>query len=183
MDLDGQRGCAIFVPFRAPLASPAQLQEQARRLWCAECDRAYSAGRDVSGSFGSVGMLVNPGTDSLGLAEAWRGIVANSTSYGAISCARSEEPILDRTTGCLSFHWPRAAQGTELDVDLILAVANDPTIQNGEYATPDVVARMWREKSDRSYYFANNQWSGIRTRQDPDIERSLRNAFGPARSN
>ncbi len=168
-------GVALAVPFKKTIESTASLISEARELWRAESKSSTTYGTDVSATWGSVGLLLNPAcADIDDLLPAWETAVSESPDYGALPIADSEQPILDDRTGLALFPWPRLADSTEsLPLDALLFTPTHATIEYGRYPSPDVVAEAWRSNPERAEYFWNNLKWGIETSKDSEIRTEL----------
>ena len=161
-------GTAIVVPCKS-----RDLVEEARSLWQAEGGTRGA----VSGSWGCVGFLVNPGARlSPEHCERWSEFVKGRPGYGRLAHATGEPEVVDEA-GFLTMHWPTPVGGSPLMLDVLLATATDPTLVQGtRYPSASEIAEAWDTPEGRENvrYFCDNRKHGIGTFQDEDIEERLR---------
>ena len=82
--------------------------------------------------------------------------------------------------GFLNIAWPKGVDGTDIQLDAILATATNPTPVHGEYASARVIAEAWKTSSGEkeAHYFWNNRKFGIETFEDGEIEELLYDGDG-----
>jgi hypothetical protein len=173
-------GTGLVVPARAECCAPEHLLEEAEHLWAAERDVETVGG--ICADWGKVMVkanpALNPGNETL---QGWRDHVEScGASYTALPTASNEPAILDHTTGMALFDWPMDVE-TEtalVGFDLLLMTATKPTLNQGQYPTPEEVAGAWRaDVKGNIVYFHNNRQYGITTFEDAQIQALL--AGGP----
>ena len=123
-------------------------------------------------------MLCNPERKmSAELLRGWAERVMREPDYGKVRQADGEGCLVSKD-GLLQIPWPRLAQGEKnLDVDFLLATANDPTIEGTPPAYPSVekIAAAWNRAAEKhAEYFWKNVGYGICTFQDDAIRALLR---------
>ena len=164
---EAEFGTAIVVPCKS-----RDLVEEAKSLWEAESGTRGT----VSGSFGCVGLLINPhGGLPPEQCDRWSRFVAGRRLYGQLTHERDEPVAVDKA-GFLQIHWPRLVGGSHLMLDALLATATDPTlVERNRYPSASEIAEAWNTPKGRDHvrYFRGNRKNGIETFQDPDIERHL----------
>jgi hypothetical protein len=90
MRADHGMGTGKAVPCRQRVLTVGDLVSEAEKLWLAECKGRSRHGR-VSGTLGSVGLLVNPrATVPPPLLEGWAKFVGQEPMYGRVSSSHSE---------------------------------------------------------------------------------------------
>ena len=80
-------------------------------------------------------------------------------------------------SGFLNIPWPSTEDGLDLGIDVLLATATKPTIDDGGYyPSPCEVADAWNTHDGKKSveYFVENRAHGIETFQDGIIEERLR---------
>lgn len=173
---EGQFGCGIVVPCKQPVETPEGLVHEAKHLWAAE-NKSRSTER-ISAGWGCVGLVRNPDRPMPEvLMKDWRALVARegNCGYGQLAPAASEKPAVDRHSGFLNVAWPATQDGSTLDLDLLLATATEPTIEDGSYASAQHIADGWTTPEGKKYvsYFWKNRAHGITTFEDAEIEEVL----------
>ena len=173
--LDTKPGRAIVVPCRRLVRTATDLVEEAERLWTAETRDGSNPEHRISAKdgWGCVALLANPRRPLAGdLRASWTERVSNEPGYGRPGSADGEEDAVD-AEGLLHIPWP---ESEDLEVDVLFATANDPTIEDGRYPSPEQIADGWNTRSGRDYidYFCKNRAHGIRTFDDDVIESRLR---------
>ena len=174
---EGQFGCAIVVPCKRAVGTPEELVREARQLWAAE-DKSESTER-ISAGWGCVGLVRNPDRPiAEGLLKDWRALVAEErkNGYGQLAHAANEDPVVDKHSGFLNVTWPRTQDGSMLAMDLLLATATNPTIDDGRYPSIEDIAEAWTTPEGKKHvdYFWKNKAHGITTFEDGEIEKHLR---------
>ena len=160
-------GTAVVVPCKS-----RDLIEEAKSLWEAEGGTRGA----VSGSWGCVGLLVNPEAGQPEHRDRWSEFVNGRPGYGRLAHAKGELGAVDKA-GLLTIDWPRRVRGSPLMLDALLATATDPTLVEGtRYPTPNEVANAWDTSKGRESirYFCDNRRNGIETFQDEEIAEHLR---------
>ena len=181
-------GVALVVPVRAECHEPQHLIEEAKHLWAAERNSGSLSG--ICRDWGKVCALKNPNVDVQDpMMQGWHAHIGGLSNYTALSSATGEDPVLDATTGCALFDWPKDVATNQglLGFDLLLMTANEPTVnETGQYATAEQIASAWRADAvNDGGYFYNNRQYGITTFEDDAIQAALRgdppnNALPPA---
>ena len=168
-------GQGIVVRCTRGVSTSEDLVAEAAALWKAE---QPSAGADRIGSnWGCIALLCNPDRRiPEEIVKAWGERVGREPGYGQVSQAH-EEGRLVAAGGILQIPWPRVVSGSEpVQLDLLLATANDPTIAGdpGIYPTVEMVANAWNRAGGRyAEYFWRNTENGIRTFHDDEIRGRL----------
>lgn len=169
-------GCARVIRCSHPINSAEDLLIEAMKLWEAEA-LSRNTGR-IAGAWGCVALQCNPERNVPDdLQRAWAQRVEGEPDYGTISQTAEERPLISKE-GLLQVDWPRRiAGGAPVDLDLLLVVANDPTL-TGEplsYPSVEMIANAWnRAAQEHTEYFWNNLDHGIGTFQDEEIRAKLR---------
>jgi hypothetical protein len=167
-------GLAIAVPCKRLISSIEGLVDEAEKLWTAERNSDTSNGT-ISAGWGCVALLANPGRNiPEPFLRRWAKRAAKEPGYGRLSRANDEHEIVS-ANGTLRIPWPQRTDNQPLTFDILLATATNPTIREGQYATPEEIANAWNNPEGRNYasYFVNNRKNGITTFQDPEIEKLL----------
>jgi hypothetical protein len=125
-----------------------------------------------------VAVLCNPErTIQEEIVKAWAKRVANEPDYGNVSQTIEEGQLIDKG-GLLKIDWPHFVEGGKpVELDLLLATANDPeiTATSRSYPTVDTIANAWNAAASRhAEYFWRNAENGIRTFQDDAIRALMR---------
>lgn len=143
----------------------------------------------LSSKWGAVGLLINwrrsnEGTNSSDLEqikERWSALInqdeQNRRNYQKVATSNAR---LSKG-GLLEIEWPKSTDGFSLELDLILATANSPTLVGERPTYPDTmrIANAWiracKEYPSNKYdeYFWKNVTNGITTLQDEEIIRRL----------
>jgi len=178
-------GQALAVPCVSRVRTLADLVREATALWAAEAPkwRGPPLGASAGDPWGTVGLLVNPESEGLPLQlrEEWCAWAADDSNL---------HPVGDRipvANGLLEIEWPSRADGRPLELDLLLATANQ---RDEETPDAEALASRWIENSTRTdttrarivrseRYFFRNVGAGVRTQDDEDIWHRMR-AVGPA---
>ena len=165
-------GQAKLVHCSHTVSSLEDLRAQAEHLWKAEQLNA-DPGRIAVG-WGCVALLLNAERK---IPADWADRVGREADYGHVSQTQ-EEGILVSKDGLLQIAWPRlVADGTPVQLDLLLATANDPeiTATSPKYPEPETIANAWNAAASKhAEYFWKNLDNGIRTFQDDEIRALLR---------
>ena len=176
--LDPSLGRAIVVPCGRDVAGIKDLVEEAELLWAAErnCSRCDC----VSGKWGCVSVIENEKNRlPRRLREDWARHVFGRPGYGKM-LGLGDEPSAVDERGFLEVPWP--LEGSELQVDILLATATKPRSKNGKnrFPEPHEAADAWSDGEGKYYidYFLNNRAHGITTFQDADIENRLKVRWG-----
>ncbi len=144
-------GQAVLVPCVSALASVGGLVSEAEALWKAE--QSTAAPKDISASWGSVGVLFAPTVQA-----EWRaGWEAHFRSH-----ATPVAPV--DVTGTLQIAWPLTPERRPADVHIVLATAT-----RAEATRPTVteIADAWiNQNAGHERYFFANVRHGIRTPDD-----------------
>lgn len=166
-------GWALVLPCRCTVSTADQLVNEAEALWAAEQSRPSTSG-PISATWGAVGLLLNPNQTGLDDVRAgWsRRVEAERRHYEHFKHGANERPAVG-PDGILSIPWPNAESGVPLNVDLLLATATAPCLNNGSYATPQAIADAWNRAPKELRYFDENRRVGITTADDYRIMRYL----------
>lgn len=169
-------GHAKVVQCTRKVSTPDDLIVEAQALWKAENPRA-EAGR-LAAEWGCVAVLCNPErTISEEIIKGWAKCVADEPDYGNVSQTIEEGQLVDKA-GLLNVDWPQVVDGEKsVELDLLLATANDPeiTATSRSYPTVETIANAWNAgASQHAEYFWRNAENGIRTFQDDAIRALLR---------
>ena len=170
-----QAGRAQLVPCSHRISSLQELIEEAEHLWKAEQPDAKA--HRIAASWGCVALLCNPKRQiAADLLKGWAERVVREPQYGKVSQTREEGPLVS-VDGLLRLDWPVRVEDTlPVDLDLILATANDPRISASSpaYPTSEAIAEAWNRAGDNVEYFWKNRDCGIWTFQDDEIRAQLR---------
>ena len=179
LSLDGdQLGRAIFVPCKRRAKNIDDLSLEAECLWAAEKKPGAQTGR-LSDGWGCVALLVNPNhpdSDELrDLRTGWTKRVSREPCYGQMNSAVDEDVVVDES-GFLRIPWPKYEDGSDREVDALLATATNPTIVGGHYPSAQQIADAWNSRDGRNHvdYFCKNRAHGITTFEDDIIQARLR---------
>ncbi len=153
------------------VSTPADLIAEAEALWKAEQPGA-DTGR-IAVNWGCVALLCNPAQKSPeDILQGWADRVGREPGYGHMSQTQ-EEGALVSEKGLLQIDWPHLVEdGTPLQLDLLLATANDPeiTAASPSYPSAQTIADAWNAAASKhAEYFWKNIDNGIRTFQDDEI--------------
>src|SRR6267142_2158195 len=153
------------------VSTPADLIAEAEALWKAEQPSA-DAGR-IAVDWGCVALLRNPERKiPEDLLKGWADRVGREPDYGHVSQTQ-EEGVLVTKNGLLQIAWPHLIEGgTPVQLDLLVATANDPeiTATSPSYPEPETIANAWNTAASRhAEYFWKNLDNGIHTFQDDEI--------------
>ena len=165
-------GGAIVVECRKSISSSTDLITEAICLWEVEGGVKNS----VSGTWGSVGILVNPSSNvDKEIVHGWTGFVCGQKNYGNFPHHPQEGAIVSNV-GVLNLRWPNLSSGGQLALDLLLAPVTAPSLEGTPPNYPSVltIAEAWKSNPSEDYYFWNNRRNGITTYQDAMIEQVLR---------
>ena len=171
--LPSRLGWALVLACRCTVSTADQLVNEAQALWAAEQSKPSMPG-PISATWGAVGLLLNPNQTALDDIKAgWsRRVEAERKHYEPFSHAHNERPAVC-PDGILSIPWPIPESGAPLNVDVLLATATVPCLNNGSYATPQVIAEAWNRAPKEQRYFDENRRVGITTADDYRIMRYL----------
>lgn len=146
-------GVAILAPCKGDIGTIQELANEASALWKAEAPNANAGA--ITSLWGSVGILFgNEGARDL-LAADWR-------DHFKRAGGRELSVIAD--DGQLDIPWPTEADGSPVELDMILATA---TIPQSVEPSAEVVADAWvDQRGGYERYFIENVRHGIRTADD-----------------
>ena len=155
--------------------SADDLITEALHLWDAEAVTQNS--NRLARTWGCAAVLCNPERRTPeDLLKAWAARVEQETDYGNISQLRDEGCLITKG-GLLRIGWPRLVDGgTAVDMDLLLATANDPTLTGdpSSYPSAAAIGNAWNAAGQEyANYFWNNIDNGITTFQDDQIREYL----------
>lgn len=167
---------AFVVPCRATVTSASAFFEEAEQL----------AGREGYGTgsrwpvWGTVAVLASPTFDSSGLADDWMQYFQGRVHSDCEVLTRhgpGEAPSVNRN-GFLQVGWPKGITSEVVsECDAILATANAPRPwTTARYATPQQIAEACVD-AGRADYFRNNLLAGIRTADDFEIWRHIKERY------
>ncbi|MEP7455993.1 hypothetical protein [Phyllobacterium sp. SB3] len=153
---DGPSGLAIVVPCKRDIESIQDVMIEARALWKAEAPNSKSGA--IASAWGSVGILFgNNGARDL-LAADWSCCFKN---------AGGKEFSVVTVDGQFDIAWPTNADGTPVELDIILATATIPEL---DQPPVEAVADAWiNQNGGYERYFIENVRNGIRTADDLGI--------------
>jgi hypothetical protein len=166
------RGCdtgqAMVITCTHPAFSADDVISEAEHLWAAEQNGAVN--RTISAGWGCVTLLCNPEREiPQTFLTGWANRVAPVRNVAQLQ----EEGRLVSDGGLLHIAWPRrAADGSAVPLDFLLATATRPTLMGTPLAYPMVqmIANAWNaDTEDNVQYFWKNHDRGIRTFQDDEI--------------
>ncbi|MGA3036650.1 MAG: hypothetical protein ABSE64_04115 [Vulcanimicrobiaceae bacterium] len=164
-------GLAVLVPCQRSISSIDDLKTEVSHLAAAE----GLVGNGVWKDWGVVGLLLK-NHDATKLAEEirqhWPKYFRALSTEGIASRLRGPDTasILNED-GFFQFAWPDKSD--TVGVDIILATANEPTVQDDRYATPTEIARSYVRTAGSTEYFIKNVCHGIRTNEDAAIWGSI----------
>lgn len=181
-EAEDKLGTAIVVPCKNPISCVADLVDEAKQLWWAEqSERPQQTDIGLSKNWGCVALLPNPKKPlAADFLAGWSAEVSkqrNQRPYGGLNHADSEEPIVNKG-GFLRIEWPTAASASHEtgSFDLLLATANDPTVNENKYPDPEAIAKAWIKAPKELRYFEENRKYKITTFEDGSIIKHLSNA-------
>lgn len=151
---------------------------EAQHLWKAEQPGAV-AGR-IAANWGCAAILCNPERKiPEDILRGWAERVAREPDYGHVSQTQDEGELVSED-GLLQIGWPQVVSGGPVQLDLLLATANDPriTATNPAYPTVEMIANAWNHAGNNVEYFWKNIDNDIKTFQDDEVRVGL-HARGP----
>ncbi|MDE0130188.1 MAG: hypothetical protein OXQ86_11600 [Gammaproteobacteria bacterium] len=169
---EDQFGTAVAIPFK----SENMLEEEAKHLWSAEDSGGTGPKGGVLAGWGCVALLENPQAPlSRTIRDRWTARIERERRHLKLDHTHYEAAAVDES-GFLIIQWPKAKNGSPLEMDALLATATRPTRNAGDYPLPCKIAEAWdipdgRKKTE---YFWCNRAHGITTFQDAEIEDQLR---------
>ena len=165
-------GRAIVVPCSRRVRDAADVVDEAVHLWTAETSYGQNPKCRISEVWGCVGLLPNPQRPlPADLRAGWTKKVDDEQGYGKLKAAADENAAVDKS-GFLTIPWPESEDGSCLEVDVLLAAATEPTIDDkGHYPTVQKIADAWNSPAEKKLvgYFYKNRKHDIMTFQDKDI--------------
>jgi hypothetical protein len=164
-------GKATVIRCRHAASSSDDVICEAEHLWAAEQNAAVS--RTISANWGCVTLLFNPERNiPQAFLTGWANRVAQIPNYGNMP-QLPEEGRLVSDGGLLQIAWPRrAADGSAVSLDFLLATATRPTLTGKRlsYPTVEMIANAWNaDTGNHVEYFWKNNDHGIQTFQDNAI--------------
>jgi hypothetical protein len=166
----GTMGTALAIPCKYRVDGVADLIHEVELLWAAELNTTIPNGH-VSSPWGSCCLLVNP-TKPLPreIHDKWLEYLQHEEWYGGLCRGIDEQPVINNQ-GFLAIPWPRCQDGSNLDLDCLIATVTDPTLVANRYPTAQQIATAWCSMAGRPHlnYFLNNQKHKITTFQDKEI--------------
>jgi len=172
-------GQARVIPCMNSAGTVENLIAEAEWLWAAECRNVPHDERqlvhELSATWGCVALLTNP---NVNIRQSWLDRWANRV-VAETEVAVEQHLVDDR--GLLQVPWPELVLGNgSLQLDLLLATTNGPTLTNGSYPSAHEIADAWnREPGGSAEYFRRNRTSGIYTFEDESIASQLRPELRP----
>jgi hypothetical protein len=168
-------GRAKLVSCSHSISSFEELNAEAEHLWKAEYLKAKP--KRIAKDWGCVALLCNPERKvPEDILKGWAERVGREPDYGYVSQTQ-EEGVLVCKDGLLRTDWPRLVEGgAPVQLDLILATANDPQISATlpSYPSVDAIVNAWNaDTKNRVEYFWTNLDNGICTFQDDEIRARL----------
>lgn len=168
-------GIGKAIPFINEVEGYSDLIREAEYLWAAEHNKEVP-NHTISADWGCVALLVNPDSNiDNQVTDNWSNRIASEKSYPCISHTKTEHEAVS-LTGFLKIDWPITVNNRSLELDFLLATANDPSLDAvlGTYPRIREVASAWKhDTQDSANYFWNNRRNGIHTYQDDLILRYL----------
>jgi len=168
-------GTALLVPFKKRIETAEDLIQEAGELWRAESKRANNDSQNISTSWGAIGLLQRPDLNMPDeIVGEWKNHFRKQCSLPKFNHSITEKPAINKD-GLLNMRWvKRAGDNLPVDLDLLLATANQPTLNSEKYPSARNIANAWRnDEDDNVRYFRNNQATGITTFQDEQIKKFL----------
>jgi len=170
--LPARTGWAVVMPCRRTVSTADQLVTEAQALWAAE-QRSRSTAGPLSAKWGAVGLLPNPKLTGLEEIQAgWARRVAEERRYAQFPRANNEQAAVS-PDGILTIPWPTGESDVPLEMDLLIATATVPCLQDGSYAAPEAIAEAWKRAPKEQRYFDENRRAGITTADDYRIMKYL----------
>ena len=168
-------GHAKVVRCSHAVSSLQDLIAEAEFLWQAE--QLNAARGLIATDWGCVVLLCNPKRKiPEEIPKGWAERVAREPNYGNVHQTKEEGCIVTKD-GLLRIPWPQLVEGgAPVQLDLLLATANDPTLSGSPptYPSVDTIANAWNRAANKhAEYFWKNTDNGIRTFQDDDIRARL----------
>jgi hypothetical protein len=108
--------------------------------------------------------------------KGWAKRVDREPDYGNVPQTEKEGCLVSKD-GLLRIPWPRVVEGdAAVQLDLLLATANDPTLTGTppSYPSVETITDAWNRAGNHVEYFWRNADSDIRTFQDDEIRPRLR---------
>jgi len=131
----------------------------------------------IAADWGCVALMCNPGRKiPEEVLKGWAKRVDRAPDYGNVP-QTEEEGCLVSKDGLLHIPWPRLVEGdAAVQLDLLLATANDPTLTGTlpSYPSVETITDAWNRAGNDVEYFWRNADSDIRTFQDDEIRARLR---------
>jgi hypothetical protein len=163
LDARWSGGQAVIVPCKTEVREIEGLAEEVRWLWAAE-ENSTAIGR-FHKSWGCVGALFSPKAVTCGLQDQWR---------DHFQAAKPSSPLAVDSEGKLNIPWPSTVEGAPIaGFDVILATATMPNPEDGRPNAAEIAQAWIRQNSGHERYFFENVRHDIRTRDDPDIWRTI----------
>ncbi len=151
----------------------SDLLEEAQELWIAE---SKDNERIIAAYWGCVALIRNPRSNkAIVIEEQWKKYISEYKDYPILKHTIKEKPVVTKT-GILQIEWPKRIDDYNLDFDLLLCTANDPTLTFSKkplYPRITDIAKAWKHTQDADYFW-NNQQHEIQTYQDNDILKHIR---------
>ena len=168
-------GRARVARYVHPITSGDDLITEAELLW--EAEELVPNARRIAKNWGRVALLCNPERKiPKEILEAWAERVKREPEYRAPTQPHGEEPLVNQG-GILRIEWPRLiGNRAAVDLDLLLATANNPTFTGipPEYPRVETIVAAWNYAAPRhAEYFWKNSDHGITTFQDDEIRARL----------
>ena len=185
-----QLGSAKVIPCQKLVTSGSDLIEEAKYLWAAERGQPVPD-NTVSAKWGGVALIVKEQSDcrrhshASKLREFWTHFNQENSQSARNYDELARSGACVSSDGLLQIPWPIAVNAGALELDLLLATANRPTLSGipPEYPDPTTIAAAWlratndqRAIEDYQDYFWKNRANGITTFHDEEIEAALKHS-------
>jgi hypothetical protein len=169
-------GHAILVNCSHEISLFDDLNAEAEHLWKAEHRKAKPC--RIAEDWGCVTLLFNPERQiPKNILKGWAERVGREPDYGNVTQTH-EEGHLVSADGLLRIDWPRLVEsGAPVQLDLLLATANDPNIRSTSsfYPPVDTIVNAWNVDTENHVeYFWKNRDNGISTFLDDELRKRLR---------
>ena len=173
-----QFGQAIVAPCQQLVNNSDDLVKEAKFLWAAESKKDCIAKKSTCKSWGRIVLLENPNRPIPNeIRRGWCNHILSNTCYGKeMDFTDSKDIAVDESGGFLRTPWPKLGDGSDLEMDALLATVTNPEIdKNGDYPSSQAIAQAWNTCKGKNYvdYFCKNRAHGIKTFQDIEIQRQL----------
>ena len=175
---ENQFGQTIVVPCLQSVKNSDDLVKEAKYLWAAESKKDCIAEKSTCKNWGRIVLLENPNRPIPNeIRRGWcKHILSNTRYQNEMGFAGGKDIAIDESGGFLNIPWPKLEDGSDLEMDVLLATVTNPEIdENGDYPSSQTIAQAWNTCKGKNYvdYFCKNRAHGIKTFQDSEIQDEL----------